>query len=307
MNSNDNNLTPNLISRLALIKYILKTANYHSYQPEPLCYIAILLYHDCIELFLRLAIEHHNISASKDAPLLKCWDLIDDRLDQDKLSYKQSFIRLNDCRASLKHRDIPPSISFVRECNSIANLFFEENSRIVFGIDFENISMIDLIVFNDTKEDLSLAQDMISKNELEKSMEHISLGFFKLISNYEKQIRITANRFSLSLGPFWAFKTRFFLHIEDKKVGEAIDSQRQAIEFLYEGLKIIGFGIDYRKYILFKSLTPFSWMDINGKTHVSWLNEIDVQNNECQFCFDFVIESALRLQEVQFEYLLPNL
>lgn len=45
------------LQRLSFIKYLFSIGITQSYQPEPLCGVAILSFHDSIELFLCLASE----------------------------------------------------------------------------------------------------------------------------------------------------------------------------------------------------------------------------------------------------------
>jgi hypothetical protein len=69
---------------------------------------------------------------------------------------------------------------------------------------------------------------------------------------------------------------------------------------IQQGLKLLIFKFDYRKYLKFKYLTPEEfptdgnpiWYKEDKKTFTS---------EGAEFCIDFVIECAIQLQEFDFE------
>ena len=66
------------------------------------------------------------------------------------------------------------------------------------------------------------------------------------------------------------------------------------------GLKIIGFGLDYRKYPKFKKITPYV-VHSDGKNYLpSDLFGVrsKIPISDVDFCIQFVIESALALQDI---------
>ena len=79
-------------------------------------------------------------------------------------------------------------------------------------------------------------------------------------------------------------------------------------------LKLLCFKIDYRKYKKYQILTPKLYRKHRGaekkfnnivydKFIPYWFNEKEREftNEQVEFCFNFIIESALKLQEFDFE------
>ena len=69
--------------------------------------------------------------------------------------------------------------------------------------------------------------------------------------------------------------------------------------------KISALGIDYKKYALFCFITP-SYTPTCGPTgergYILGATEtLSIKPEDCQFCIDFVIDSALKLQEFNFD------
>ena len=68
-----------------------------------------------------------------------------------------------------------------------------------------------------------------------------------------------------------------------------------------EAFKVLGFGIDYRKYVRFRSITPMIWQDVNEGWHGEQVGT-NAKRADLRFAIDFVVEVALRLQEFDFDH-----
>ncbi len=66
-------------------------------------------------------------------------------------------------------------------------------------------------------------------------------------------------------------------------------------------LKLLSLNIDSTNYIKFRHLTPtlYHGKDIYGKYSVSWsfVNQNEFNQEQVNFCLDFIIDCALKLQE----------
>jgi len=87
------------------------------------------------------------------------------------------------------------------------------------------------------------------------------------------------------------------------RMGEFVDKVKESLVSLQGAVKILSLGIDYRAYIKFKLLTPHVSLRQDGE----WEVDREVQGSkgtateeDVQFCIDFVIESAISLQELDF-------
>lgn len=65
------------LKRLALIKYMHNVGVEQANKPEPVCWLAVLTFHDATELFLQLAAEHLDIKERLgEVPFMGYWSLI---------------------------------------------------------------------------------------------------------------------------------------------------------------------------------------------------------------------------------------
>ena len=75
---------------------------------------------------------------------------------------------------------------------------------------------------------------------------------------------------------------------------------------MQQAMRVMAFGIDYRRYSLFQKLTGDVLTFLGGGVQfVPFEGEITAE--EAQFCVDFVIETAVLLQEFDYTVARPGL
>ena len=69
--------------------------------------------------------------------------------------------------------------------------------------------------------------------------------------------------------------------------------------------KITALGIDYKKYALFKAVTPYITRFIGDGYNVecvtSLSSRVNLSENLCSMCLNFVIDSAVKLQDSDYD------
>lgn len=81
----------------------------------------------------------------------------------------------------------------------------------------------------------------------------------------------------------------------ERRLAEFIDKVKKSIESLQQAVKILSLGIDYRRYVKFRLLTPHISRTLDGTYHihrVQWGSKGKPTIEDVQFCIDFVIESV---------------
>lgn len=295
-------MEPIYLQRLSFIKYLFSIGLYQSNQPEPLYGVSILSFHDSVELFLQLSLRKLNISKSSKS-FMNYWEIIDNELKNTKLSQKESIRRLNKARVALKHHGIIPSKLDIESFRATTLAFFNENCNTIFQTDFDDISLIDIIKFEQSRELLKKAKSNFEKNLIEESLKNIALSFEYLISDYEESKR---DRFHRS--PFFFGKSMMFLdsfHYErgfkDGKIKDFVEIVTESIGAIQKAIKILSFGIDYKKYIKYKSIVPSVLFTTDGTPNYYIYDDITINKEDLEFCTNFIVESALKLQEFDFE------
>lgn len=293
------------VNRLAFIKYLYTGAVEQSQRPEPFCSASILTFHDAIELFLQFASEYLDVGKGQPS-FMDYWEILASKLPAGFPTQKESMRRMNKARVALKHHGTLPSKLDLEAFRSSVTNFFEENTPAIFSIIFSEISLIDLVQCEETKNNLKEAEHLLEENEIEDSLDKVALAFALLIDDYESRKIGEFGRSPFFFGKSLTFLSSSYMGIERGQVGnlvDFIDKVKESVEALQDVVKILSLGVDYRRYAKFRLLTPHIYGTIDGKYHVSRVNlgENGVPTVEdVQFCIDFVIESSITLQEFDF-------
>lgn len=129
--------SPDLIRRVAFVKYLYNLGVGQSRQPEPLASVALLTFHDAVEMFLQIISEHHQVLA-KRPDFLDYWALL--KAKNVDLPAYQAMKRLNTARVSLKHAGILPAHTDVEGFRATVSAFLQEAAAAALEIAFETVS-----------------------------------------------------------------------------------------------------------------------------------------------------------------------
>jgi hypothetical protein len=311
------------MQRLAFIKYVYGVAVEQSQQPEPLAGASILTLHDGVELFLQLATEYLDAPRnSKQTSLMDYWNVLNKKLPEPGLAQKESMRRLNSARVSLKHHGTLPSITAIESFRSSVTNFFEDNTPMVFNIDFTAISMINLVGNEVVKGKLARAERLMDSGDTADALIEIAKAFERLLYDYRRSTgmgfrelrsfsfyHVPSNRVSaeMSLGrvrtEMKEVKTEKLRNVLGRSLELLRDLHKSVVD-IQRAMNVIVLGLDYRRYAKFKQVTPsVTLMADNQTEHIMWMppgSEEAVTLDDCTFCMNYVIDCAIRLQDVSF-------
>jgi hypothetical protein len=288
-------LDPKIVrSRLAFIRRLYRLAVEQSNQPEPLRAFSVLTFHDAVELFLGLALEHNGaVPGKRDVSFSEYWELLAKADPQIRLFGKPSMLRLNLARVALKHHGLLPSTSTVEDARSTVKSFFEENCQEVFGIAFDSISMVDVVAFAPVREHLIRAERAIAESDFDGAAKELGFALAKLLDKYDPTGYV--------LGPpAWSpLSARAPGFDPDDEAGRWV---KGAVERLAEVVRALALGLDNRRHAKFRRIIPHV-QRIRGPG--SGQPEFDVvlqistprTREQCEECLAFVVDSALRVQK----------
>lgn len=295
------------VRRLTFIKYLSNLGIDQARKPEPFCWTAVLTLHDSMELFLELALEFHGSGKKlKDMGIMQYWDELSSILKskgKNELSQRISMEKLNEARVAFKHHGTPPSKIAIDGFKNCASNFFEENTKLVFDVRFDDLSMLELVRCQDAKNCLKEAEELAKQNKTEEALDRVAVALEVLIDDYEERKTDQFGRSPFFFGRGMTFLGSFFIGAEGR-LGNFIDATKESIEALQTAVKILSLSLDYRRYARFRLLTPHVEAMPDGKYDVIRRNRGSKgapSIEDVNFCMDFVIESALALQEFDYE------
>lgn len=291
------------IKRLTYIKYLYQQGLEQSKLPETIAGFALMQFHDCVEMFLLLVAENLDKKKFHDWKFMEFWANI------DSLTMRDAMDVMKQRRVSLKHHGSFPSHDDVVECCINVGTFLRENIKKQFDIDFDSISLIDLISFESVKDLLLTASNELSDGNFYNSLTHSRLAFDALLDEYEGNKQHWYHSI-FDVGKKQSKKYEQF--VKDVSLKNREQSNKKWFEEMTETVnelrsvtKITALGIDYKKYALFKAVTPYITRFIGDGYNVecvtSLSSRVNLSENLCSMCLNFVIDSAVKLQDSDYD------
>ena len=148
----------------------------------------------------------------------------------------------------------------------------------------------------------STVKENLKNNKIEDSLDKVALAFAQLIDDYESRKRDEFGRSPFFFGESMSFLNSFFIGLEGD-LGRFVDRVKESVEALQESVKILSLGLDYCRYAKFRLLTPIVLRMLGGSYHIQRIQRNSKgapTKEDVQFCIDFIIESAIALQEFDF-------
>ncbi|MEP3387842.1 MAG: hypothetical protein ABJO02_06625 [Reichenbachiella sp.] len=284
--------------RLTLIKYLADLGFEQSRKPNLVAGFSILHLHDAIEMFLKLLSEMKNKKSPQS--FMDYWDLFPD------LTLKEAMRSLNKRRVSLKHHGQMPNQDGIEESRVFTKEFFDQNTFTQFDIQFSEISLLDLLKFENTKHYLKKAKSFLDTEHFQKSIEQSAFAFDELIEEYKisKVGKYKKDPFSISVrvsNPINPYSLTGD-NKTSKEFGAITKGFNENVKALEKTIQLIALGINYRKFVKFNVLTPEFYRQSDGVYRtVRERDDIIANYENAEFCLNFVIESGIGLQEVDFE------
>ena len=257
--------------------------------------VSILLFHDAVELFLALASEHLDAGKTGQA-FMTYWESINQKLPGKDFGQKDSMTRLNAARSNWKHHGIRLPTAEIDVFRTNVATFFRENTPKVFGVAFEAISMATLVQDEEIRDRLLKAEQLSSTGEIKSALKETAIAFQDLLYRFEWRA-MEQNSILLH-----GVSSRRFSHIEStapKELSRFAKEIERELDTLHNQVKLLSLGIDYRRYIRFQWLIPIVHLMSSG-TYEAFGDGHGQSHQDYLFCYQFVIECALRLQEIQF-------
>lgn len=197
----------------------------------------------------------------KSPPLIEYYEEIRNKAGI-ALDEKENMKRFNDVRRVFKHKGWIVSKSDIDTSKTnVLNIF--QNTLLVFGIDFESLSLIEFVECSVVKELLFEAQEDMKNLESTEAANKISAAFDYLINDYLNEI--------------FGYDNNPTKHMKEEE-------------------KANYFGLNYSDYLRFRKLvsTPFR---VNGIPLEKPSNTRQYIKKENQFCLNFTVGAAIKIQK----------
>lgn len=285
-----------VLRRLALVRELYLRSEAASREPEQTGGLSLLGFQDAVEMFLLLAAQYVDATLKASPNFEDYWEPINKKLpDNVELSGRTKMRALNKARVSLKHHGVLPAHEEINRLRTDTTAFLDENTRRVFGVEFDDIDMAELVAYEKVRALLDEAKEQADRDDVQAALASLAVAFAWALKEFRARSR--SNAFS-----GWADISPAYVSGGDlaDEVSSALSDLASEVSTelarLEDALEVVAFGIDLRRWQRFRSLTPWVvWSGDDFKTHGR--NSLDKLGLEdVSWVRAFVIESALRLQ-----------
>ena len=292
------------LQRLAFAKYLYSLAVEQLKAPEPMAAASLLTFHDSIELFLQVSSEHLDVNIN-GLSFMDYWKELSPKLQPGGLPHKQSMSRLNKARVSLKHNGTLPSKLDIESFRAITESFLQEATMLVFKMEFNDISLIEYVSPEESRNHLKKAEELCKDEKYDDATIEIALAFHIMIDNYMSDKHGFNKRYPFYFGKNMTFLDSFSMGIRKNDFPELvkfIDAVKDTIQAMQHTLKILALGLDYKKYSNFNLRLPVVNRAASGRYLTDMREDLSAPDRKyIEFCINYVIESAIKLNEFNYQ------
>jgi hypothetical protein len=281
-------VTRSVMRRLTIARYLFQTGVEQSHGGEMFAALAILPLHDAIELFLEAALEHHNITLDGKRDFLAYWNALEKAVP---LTRRKEMERFNRARVSLKHHATLPSHEDVEDFRAMVRGFLNENSPTVFAMDFNDISLAELVKTEKVRKPLELAEQALRNGDHKTALEEAMRAFRLTLSGHRYGL------YNQGANASSAFRFPFFNRSDSSTGRELANGFINMADSLGEAITVVAYNLDFDGYRYLRTYGPIVHEFVDGGMHMEWRSEQPTTDREIvSRCVRFVINAALHLE-----------
>jgi hypothetical protein len=292
-------LHPDTARRLAFVRLLLSRAQEESRLAAPFSYDSLNRLHDAAEMFLTLAVQTHHKAVPKD--FMKYWDALEESLGRPLL-YRAQAERFNKARVAWKHFGAEPAAAEIGAARTTVEGLLADECHALFGVDLADVSLTAFIRPQDARDLAESAEQAWAAGEEVDAFADLVDAFDVLLKDYESRKMVAYNRSVFGPNRNFTFLSGFFQGMSFGKARDFVDGVIEMLTAHDRNIKIIGFGLDFRRYGKFDALTPHLQRNVGGGRITSERERSAARTQEdFEFCRDFVVSSAIHLAEFDYD------
>jgi len=314
------------MKRLGYIRLLYQQAVTQSHSPAPLNFSSVLSFHDVLEYFFIVAVDHLGNPQGLSLGEKFVTNIRKLRApDGDPPSSIQVINRIGDVRNRFKHHGSIPGPEQVEDARRDATMFLEGNCRRLFGIEFSDISMVHIVPQDPVRNHLVAGRSAADADDLPAAMAEVALAFDRLISDWahRKYVPGTAfqkEAFLLDASSYRPPRRRIetFPGPSDEKIRQATSSLASSVksafaevdkelETVRDLLRAQIAGIDMGGYVRFSMIAPRISVAHGGhRSALHGRGKLHYTSENYDLCEMFVVDSALRIGHRDFKLWMPE-
>jgi len=307
-------VSPKLVERLVCAKYIYRRGCEVLDGSTPFAAgIAVLNFQDSVEMVLRVIAEHLQVSLSSHIAFAQIIDKIDEEAGEvgiDRISHRSALNQLNNTRVNFKHYAVQPDLGEARKFKNDLDAFFPKALNNFLNLDYEDISLVDLIGHRRTANWLHKAEKHLSQAEYPEVCACSAVGFH-LYRKYreDRSLWDSRNRDRLDR----ELKLDYRMGSSDSEPSKAVSKLSRLVDDRLDELKslidLLYDGVDSLSYRRFSRYTPDVAISAastvlrpdfeeDGSLNSWYLDNLpEITPEVATFCYRFATDTVLQIQE----------
>lgn len=280
--------------KLLLSKYLYTSALNLLNKAEPFSAgLSISLLQDAVECMAWSVAKAVDANINKKSAFEELWTLIEsapkNKENSLKLPYKATMAELNQARVSFKHYGIIPNHGEAERFSGYVREFLHETTTLFFQVDFETISLADLIRLPKIRKSIRESEEALFEGRIEDSLAAIARCENELSQQF-------ANLIPSVHHDLWGLSELGHL---DQKLRTGIKEINKFLSKLRDSIFLIMARHDVAAHARFLLIAPRAMRSVNGAWHYQ-KGPRHMQNpsrEDVEFCIKYITEYALELQE----------
>lgn len=194
------NLDPTTARRLAFIRYLHRLGDNQAQLPDPQSAVSLLMLHDAVESLLLLVADHYGVAAAKFEDY---WKVLGPRVPGGLTGFR-GMQRLHRSRNDFKHNGVLPSSATISLAGTDAATFMAATVQAVFGVDYADVSMVDVVGQPTVRAELRAAETEHAGGNTQLAMVKLRDAFNELFEPHQGDDYLswhTRSRSPFAFGP----------------------------------------------------------------------------------------------------------
>lgn len=279
------------LKKLTLTKQIYQRAIRNSKSTNPADrIISVILYDLSVETILNTvvsSIDSTKTPADHFPGLLSQVELLMTQKGLGVVPDRNNILRIHNIRNDAQHDARDPSESDQSDCATYCRDFLKNISKQVWDLDFEKISLADLVQNSTIKQYLIDAEEALKNKDYKKAVEKAATGLEKSLNMVSKSV----------VGRAPAFDNQIVVSDTFGRNQKPSREYSQSIENMRRTLAFLALNINYIDYLQFKKIAGNPSWTIGNTDPVDFYNQkTNILENDAEYVISFSVNSILSME-----------
>lgn len=230
--------------------------------------LAISLFQDAVEMFVWTLIKERNIPVKENAQFTTNIESLSNAVI--KLSFIPQILELNKSRVGFKHYGNLPAIAEATKFRAYVEEFLRVSFVDYFGQSFDDLSLVDLIAFDDVRSRLKSSEQLVMSAKYSEAISEAAIAKALLFSKLDCFI---------------------------PKVG-AVPMMRNDLEMLLEAVLAALIRMPLKEYAFINETLPNALISLGGVWHVNIFRPIKFDEAHCKRAIDCLVALSIRMESI---------